>query len=262
VFCFFLSASAVFGFFLRGWLPETHLSERNLVAIRLVTELLVTFAALVLSLQLSSVKASFDTAYRDRGIDAAELTQLNQCLRNYGADTLRARNLLHSYTAAVIASTWPDEPRPTGVSYPDSTKMALVGENATLSALMNQVGLEISKLTPPDGFLQNLVVRCREDYNDVQKSRWTVIEDAHGSLSPLFSSVLTFWLMLVFLSFGLQAPRKLVAAVVIAIGVLSISSVMFVIFDLNIPYGGLFGIPSTSMRNALADMLRTAQPLR
>jgi len=30
---------------------------------------------------------------------------------------------------------------------------------------------------------------------------------------------------------------------------------MFVILDLDLPYGGLFGISSTSMRNALADML-------
>ena len=61
---------------------------------------------------------------------------------------------------------------------------------------------------------------------------------------------------LVFLSFGLQVPRKWLAAIVIGIGVISIASVMFVIVDLDLPYGGVFGIPSTSMRNALADMQR------
>jgi len=30
--------------------------------------------------------------------------------------------------------------------------------------------------------------------------------------------------------------------------------VMFVIVDLRIPYRGLFGIPSTAMREALSDM--------
>ena len=32
---------------------------------------------------------------------------------------------------------------------------------------------------------------------------------------------------------------------------------VFVILDMDEPYGGLFGVPSTSMRNALADMMRS-----
>lgn len=251
-----LSGSAAAGFWLRRWLSETHLSNESLESLRLVTGLLVTFLALVMSLQLSSVKSSFDSAYRDRGLDAAQLAQLDQCLRNYGAEAEPARSRLHEYTAGVIASTWPDEPKPTGVNYPDPTNIAIVGENSTLGALLNEVGLEIDKFAPADSLHQNLAARCRTDYVGAQAKRWTVIEDAHGSVSPLFSQILTFWLMLVFLSFGLQAPRKLLAAIVIGLGVISVSSAMFVIADLDLPYGGLFGIPSTPMRNALADMLR------
>jgi hypothetical protein len=66
----------------------------------------------------------------------------------------------------------------------------------------------------------------------------------------------SFWLSLVFLSFGLQIPRRALSAVVLAIGVLSVSSIMFVIVDLGLPYEGVFHIPSTAMRNALADMSR------
>lgn len=238
------------------WLPETHLSERNLESIRLVTALLVTFAALVLSLQISSLKVSFDSAYRDRALDAARLAQLDNCLRNYGSGAEKVRALLWSYTAAVIASTWPEEPKPTGVTYPDPKNMARRGENATLTGIMNEIGLKVSALEPTDTLHQNLAAQCRNHYSDVLASRWSVIEDAHGTSSPPFKKIITFWLMLVFLSFGLQAPRKLGAVVAIAIGVLSISSVMFVIVDLALPYGGLFGIPSTSMRNALIDMLR------
>jgi hypothetical protein len=48
----------------------------------------------------------------------------------------------------------------------------------------------------------------------------------------------------------------MLAGVAIGIGIVSVTSVMFVILDLDLPYGGLFGIPSTSMRLALTDMLR------
>ncbi|CAM5765516.1 hypothetical protein LMIY3S_01509 [Labrys miyagiensis] len=209
-----------------------------------------------MSLQLSSVKTSFDNAYHDRGLDAAQLAYLDQCLRNYGPEAGQARGLLHSYTAGVIASTWPDEPPPEGIQYPDARQMAMVGENPALSSLLNRVGLEIANFAPADTLHQNLAASCRQAYEGAQNRRWMVIEDAHGSVSPLFSQILTFWLMLVFLSFGLQAPRKLLAVIVIGIGITAVASAMFVIADLDLPYGGLFGIPSTAMRNALADMLR------
>lgn len=255
-FCALLSASAALGVKLRGWLPEEHLSDRNIEALRLVTSLLVTFAALVLSLQLSSVKAAFDKAYRDRGADAAQLAQLDECLRSYGADAEATRHILRGYTAAVIASTWPQEPRPTGVSYPDTSTMVREGEDVTLGRMLDRIGREISGLAPADELHRNLAAACRATYQQLQQRRWAVIEDVQGPVSPLFSSIVTFWLMLVFLSFGLQVPRKRLAAIVLAIGVVSISTVMFVITDLETHYGGLFGVPSLSMRNALASMLR------
>jgi hypothetical protein len=256
IFCALLSGSAIFGVKLRGWLSEEHLSERTMEAIRLVTSLLVTFAALVLSLQLSSVKAAFDTAYRDRNADAAQLAQLDECLRGYGAEAEPIRLDLRRYTAGVIASTWPDEPRPAGVSYPDITGMAREGADPSLGALLLRVGRAINGLAPAEPFRINLATECRSAYQRVQQRRWAVIEDVRGPVSPLFTSIVTFWLMLVFLSFGLQIPRRRLAAIVLAIGIVSISTVMFVITDLETHYGGLFGISSASMRDALAGMAR------
>lgn len=256
IFCALMSGSAIFGIKLRGWLSEEHLSEHTLEAIRLVTSLLVTFAALVLSLQLSSVKGAFDKAYRDRNADAAGLAQLDECLRSYGAEVGPIRLDLRSYTAGVIASTWPGEPKPAGVSYPDTTAMAREGADPSLGTLMLRIGRAINGLAPADTFHANLAAECRALYQRVQERRWAVIEDVRGPVSPLFTSVMTFWLMLVFLSFGLQIPRRRLAAIVLAIGIVSISTVMFVIADLETHYGGLFGISSVSMRDVLASMAR------
>jgi hypothetical protein len=43
---------------------------------------------------------------------------------------------------------------------------------------------------------------------------------------------------------------------VVALCALSITVAVFVILDMDEPYGGLFGVPSASMRNALDDMTR------
>jgi hypothetical protein len=252
----FLVAGATGGVLLRARIPEPHRNQPTMEFLRIVTALLVTFAALVMSLILASVRNSYDAAFHDRSHYAASLAELDSCMRDYGAELAGARVKLHQYTAAVIASTWPDEPRPEGVGYPDPTQMPRFGEVPVLAGVMGEIGLAIAGLNPRDSLHQSLSARCTGDYRDVINARWAVIEDVHGSLSAPFAGVLMFWLTLVFLSFGLQAPRNMLAGVVIGIGIVSVTSVMFVILDLDLPYGGLFGIPSTSMRLALTDMLR------
>jgi hypothetical protein len=256
ILCTLLIVGAVGGFVLRSLVPEPHRNQPTIEFLRIVTALLVTFAALVMSLILASVRNSYDSAFRDRSHYAASLVQLDACMRNYGPELADARVKLHRYTAAVIASTWPDEPPPQGVDYPDAAGMPRLGEVPVLATIMNDIGIAIGELAPGDTLHRSLAARCTADYREVASARWVVIEDVHGSLSAPFAIVLIFWLTLVFLSFGLQAPRNLLASVAIGIAIISVTSAMFVILDLDIPYGGLFGIPSTSMRLALTDMLR------
>ena len=251
-----LVASAVAGVFLRARLPAPHRGQETFDFLRAVTALLVTFVALVMSLLLASELNSYSSAFRDRAHYASTLAELDACMRNYGAGLEEERRRLHGYTAAVIASTWPREPKPTGVDYPDPSKFPLVGEVPTLGGIMNAIGVAIAGLQPSDPLHANLARRCGEVFSTVMAARWSVIEDAHRALSTPFAGVLIFWLMLVFLSFGMQAPQNPPAAVIIVIAVVSVASVMFVLLDLDLPYGGLFGIPSTSMRLALSDMLR------
>jgi len=250
-----LVASATAGSVLRARLPAPHRGSETIDFLRVVTALLVTFAALVMSLLLASELNAYTTASHDRNHYAASLTEMDRCLRNYGSALDNERQLLRSYTAAVIASTWPDEPHPPGVTYPDISKLSLTGEAPSLGAIINDVGLGVARQQPNDPFHQALATRCNQVFNNLLAGRWTVIEDAHGSLSAPFLGVLIFWLMLVFLSFGLQAPKNLLAASIVAVAIISIASVMFVILDLDLPYGGLFGISSASMRHALADMV-------
>jgi hypothetical protein len=68
--------------------------------------------------------------------------------------------------------------------------------------------------------------------------------------------VLVFWLVILFACLGLTSPPDALTAIVIALSAISVTAAVFVILDLDLPYGGLFGIPSASMRNALADMMR------
>lgn len=248
------SLSALAGIALRKRLHERHLTSENMDSIRLVTGLMVTFAALILSLQLSTTRSHFDVTSGHRSAYAARLANLHQCLRPFKetADPIRLK--LRQYTAAVIASTWPHEAAPTIAGMPDVAGMAVRGEDRMLARLMNEIGADVDAL--PTTGLENTATRCRAAFADASSARWNVIEDANAPSGGFFVGILSFWLSLVFLSFGLQIPRRALSAVVLAIGVLSVASIMFVIVDLGLPYQGVFHIPSTAMREALADMAR------
>jgi multisubunit Na+/H+ antiporter MnhC subunit len=251
-----LCASAALGFFIHPRLPEHHRSRESMAIVQLVMTLLVNFTAIVLGLLTTSVKSGFDAAYQARGEDAAQIVQLDRCLRDYGPETAHIREQLRGYVAAVLASTWPDEPPPAGVIYPDPSKMPLTGEAQTLSIVLGDVGREIRSLQPSSPAQNNVLVACGEQFRDMLKARWKVIEGARASISAPFYWVLVFWLAILFGTFGLAGRPNTMIMTVIGLCVLSVTVAVFVILDLDSPYGGVFGIPSATMRNALADLMR------
>jgi hypothetical protein len=82
-----------------------------------------------------------------------------------------------------------------------------------------------------------------------------VIEDAGASFSKPFFWILVFWLTIVFLLFGLGAPRNKLSLVGLLLCAVSISSAILVISDLSQPYRGWMAISSQDMREALDHMM-------
>ena len=226
-----LLGGSALGVFVRRFLSERHRSPETNDLIRLVVTMLVTFAALVLGLLTSSVKASFDAVDTDlRGV-AIQLIQLDRSLRIYGSETLPARILLRSYTAAKIAATWADEPAPPGNYYPKNPRSPSGEEieNTDLGRLLTELETDLRDLRPLDPMHRQLSLTILNQFELLMRMRWKVIEESHNSISIPFYGVLTFWLVIVFASFGLSAPRNLLSYVTIMLGALSIASVIFVI---------------------------------
>jgi hypothetical protein len=109
-----LLASTGLGAIVRPLLPEEHKAQETVQLVQLLVGMLVTFAALVLGLLTASAKTVFDSTNSDMRSYATSIIELDRAMRDYGADLDHARELLRSYTAAAVASTWPNEPRPPG----------------------------------------------------------------------------------------------------------------------------------------------------
>lgn len=249
-----LFGSAGIGMVAAARLPERHQTRETIELMQLTIGLLVTFAAIVLGLLTASVKQSYDATAHDRQEYALQLTWLYQCLEDFGPETDGARADIRSYTAAVIASTWPSEPPPASVEYPNTAGMPRLGAEPKLRTLIDRVGIEIAQLAPSDATHAKMADLCLDRYKSVSHARINVIEDARGDLIDPFYVVLVFWLMVIFGCSGLVAPRHSLSIITIVLAAVSLSTVIFVVLDLSHPYGGFFSIPSTTMRTALASM--------
>jgi hypothetical protein len=252
-----LLAGSVLGAVARPFLSERHRSRETTDLVRLVMTMLVTFAALVLGLLTNSVKASFDTIENDLRSVSIQLIQLDRSLRLYGNETESARALLRSYTAERIASTWKDQPKPPGTDYslPASSSPTSVA-GPPYGDLLIQAEADIRDLKPQDPEQRRLLQTSLNQFELFMRARWKLIEEGHGSISTPFYLVLTFWLVIIFASFGLSAPGNALSYITIVLGALSTASVMFVILDLDTPFSGLFTVSSQPLREALSQLSR------
>jgi hypothetical protein len=251
-----LFASAAVGLFIRPLLPEKHRSREHVEIVQLIITMLVTFASLVMGLLTYSVKGSFDAASDDMAALAGQIVQLDHALREYGPETDTARGMLRSYTAAVIATTWPDEPPPPGNYYLKNARPISPGgmESLDLGNILSRIGITIHKLDPQDDFHRGLASDSHARLQDLIQSRWHVIEQAHPTISRPFFAVFVFWLAVIFASFGLVAPRSGFVIAMMALCAISIASAVFVILDMDTPFSGVIMISSQPMRNALVDI--------
>jgi len=87
-------------------------------------------------------------------------------------------------------------------------------------------------------------------------TRLLLNEQARGSISWPFLLVLVFWLTVLFVGFGLFARSNATLIAALLLGALSVAGAIFLILELNRPYGGVMQISIVPIRNALEQMNR------
>ncbi len=253
-----LIASVGVGLLIRALLPERHRSRETMELVQLAIGMMVTLASVVLGLLTYSVKGNFDTTNSDLATLSSSLIQIDRALREYGPDADPIRHLLRAYTAAAIATTWPDEPAPPGSYYPHDVTPVSPGrlESSELGRLLDRAELETRELTPSNPFQARLASDAIRDAQALITNRWRLIEDSRSTISLPFYFVLVLWLVVIFGCFGFMAPyRNLFVLGTIGLTAMSVSSAMYVILDMDTPIGGFISIGSAPLRDALSHLL-------
>ncbi len=255
IFLTLMMACFVGGLRVQCILHEHHRSRDTVDSIRVIITLLVTFAALVLGLLISSTQERFSSLGSGlRGL-SIDIIELDRRLREYGSQTDPIRAKLILYTKAAIADAWPDEKRPPG-DYPVDPQVLSPGsvESTGLAVVLNQCDLAIESLDPHDQVHRGLAADLSHRMTELLERRLSLIENARRSISWPFLSILMFWLMVIFVIVGLSSAPNVLVITVMTLAALSLASSIFLALELDTPLEGFVTVPSAPLRDALVRL--------
>jgi len=236
-----LFGGALVGMLIRLALPEHHFSAESKDTMKLGMGLIGTMGALVLGLMVSSAKSSYDAQKNELTQMSARVIMLDRVLANYGPETKEAREILKIGVMRVLEVMWPEGTSETAQLDPKASRFEVLFE-------------KIQQLTPKTDSQRMLQSQAVSIGMDIAQRRLLLFEQSGSSISMPFLVVLTFWLSIIFVSFGLTSPRNATVLTTLLLCALAVSGAVYLILELDRPFDGLIRIPSEPLRKALAAL--------
>lgn len=238
-FCIFFAA-ALAGMAMQRKLPATHLAEPTQKAVQLVMGLIATMAALVLSLLVASAHTYLETQQENVQILTRDVLLLDQTLGRYGPEAAPIRRALYADVVAAVNTTSPNE----GVGSVIAAVNGVAGRGKHLSEDV----LDLDAKTTAQKFFQT---RALELAAQIASTRLTMHEQSLGSVPVFLMIILVAWLTMLFLGFGLYAPRNKTVVLAFGCGAFAVAGALFLILDMNHPYRGLIHVSDAPIRDGL-----------
>ncbi|MDJ1638605.1 hypothetical protein G6L15_23235 [Agrobacterium rhizogenes] len=231
------------GLLIGKMMHERHRNEATQKIVQTAMGTVSLVAALVLGLLVATAKDKFDTNNKQTEEFAAGLMSLNRELVNYGPDANAIKSLLQKYTVAKIASNWPSEsgPKP-AAGDPPAWK------------LLESVQQGLRTITPNTDAQRLAVASALQTTADLTKATWQQAAQEADHVPHPFVVVLMVWLCVLFISFGLFAPRNRIVVMALFVCALSIAGAVVLVVDMDMPFEGTITVSSAPMHDALAKM--------
>ena len=235
----FTFCAAVCGALLRSVLPDHHLSDQSKDVIKLATGLVGSMVALILGLLVWSSKSFFDTQSAEVTKLSAEAVLVDRLLAHYGPDANGARDRLRAIVADFLDQSWSRD-----------------REAAALDPKFEHEDIYdvVQQLSPQNDAQRSMRAGAISTLTDLGQTRWLIYEQTVAGLPRPLLAVMIFWLCLLFLGFGLFAPRNATVAVSLFLSALAVSCAVLMTFEMYSPYQGLIQVSKEPLRAALAHL--------
>lgn len=231
----------VIGLNLHRLLPPRHLTKDTLDVIRLGTGMLSVLASLLLGLLIATAKSSFDSTELAVQGYAAELTELNEVLRDYGPGAAAPRDQLRVYVDRFVADLWPS-----------AGQAPTIGGNPVAPTLLLHLREAIRALKPANEDQIALRKQAMEAAISLMRQRALLLEREAPSVQGLVLGVLVAWITAIFVSFGINAPRNSTIVAAFAICAVSIGAAIFLVLEMDSPLSGVLRISPLPVERVLS----------
>jgi hypothetical protein len=109
----------------------------------------------------------------------------------------------------------------------------------------------IRALAPRDDAQRELRAQALALAEESSANRWLLVLQRHTSVSMPMVVVVVAWLALIFVGFGLFAPTNGTVFTALLLCATSVAGAMFLILEMDEPFGGIVRLSDVPMRRAL-----------
>lgn len=227
-------------------LPAEHLSTDTKDTVKLAMGLLATMSALLLGLLVASAKSSYDNARSEVIQMAAKVVFLDRVLTGYGPETAEIRARVREEVEELAHRS---------MQPPKANAPVNLAPNAQAG---NAIYLAIQHLTPQDEMQRSLKSQATTLALDLGQLRTLLVAESISSISKPLLIVVVCWLVVIFLSFTVIAPRNATATTALMISALSAAAAIFLILELDRPFSGVLRISNEPMLNVLRQLTQSS----
>ena len=241
----FTFGGALLGLWLRRVLPVYHLNDESRDVVRTSIGLVVIMTGLILGLVVSSAKSTFDTADDSVQQSAADMLALDRALRFYGGETLEIRRSIRDTLKERLVAIWPEV-----------NPAASPANNVRVEVALETVMTQILALRPTTDSQRWLQAEALDLITNQEKKLWLRMERQDSTAGRPFGVVVTAWLVVIFISFGLFAPRHATGIGTLLVCSASVAAAMFLIVELENPLQGMIKVSPVPLQFVLSELGR------
>ena len=244
--------SAMLGLVIGRRLPAHHMTPETKSVVSVSMAVVGTMTALVIGFLISNASSSFKARNGAVAELSSDIIQLDATLRRYGPETEAARAGLQSYATLQLQDL-----------FSSGTNRRPNVDDPASAALLEVVQDRILALKPADDRQRWLSAQALAQATGINQVRAQLVQQNVNTLPLPFVGAVLLWLVVVFASFGLFAPRNVTAFVALFFCALAVSSAVKLVLDLDTPFeGGIrltpppIHISSDPLRHAIGTINR------
>ncbi len=217
--------SVIVGMGVSRRLPAHHMSAEAKATVSVSMAVVGTMTALVIGFLISNANSGFNARNATVSLLSSNISQLDELLRRYGPEADGIRDMLKRFTAMKLDDLFSD---------PAGGKHSV--DNPATAKLFNEVEDRILALKPGDERQRWLSTEALRLAAGVAAARSLLVQQNVNALPLPFVAVVVLWLIVVYGSFALFAPRNATTIAALFFSVLAVSMAFKLVLDLDSPF--------------------------